>query len=196
MKLGNIASIRSGLVLSRKQARESSEMRYVLLNLRSINPDGYIDLEQTDVFDATERLNIDYLTQVGDIVVRLTVPYTAILIDETTQNMVVSSNFVIIRAERQEILPEYLVWLLNTSQIKRDIYENSSSNMLSAIKAKYFSELDIILPSMQEQKKIAMMNELAKKESRLLRKLSHEKRRYYDLLIDRIYDEIKRGNEK
>ena len=196
MKLGNIASIRSGLVLSRKKARESSEMRYVLLNLRSINPDGYIDLEQTDVFDATERLNIDYLTQVGDIVVRLTAPYTAILIDETTQNMVVSSNFVIIRAERQEILPEYLVWLLNTSQIKRDIYENSSSNMLSAIKAKYFSELDIILPSMQEQKKIAMMNELAKKESGLLRKLSHEKRRYYDLLIDRIYDEIKRGNEK
>ena len=143
-----------------------------------------------------ERLNIDYLTQVGDIVVRLTAPYTAILIDETTRNMVVSSNFVIIRVERQEILPEYLVWLLNTSQIKRDIYENSSSNMLSAIKAKYFSELDIILPSMQEQKKIAMMNELAKKESRLLRTLSHEKRRYYDLLIDRIYDEIKRGNEK
>ena len=110
--------------------------------------------------------------------------------------MVVSSNFVIIRAEKQEILPEYLVWLLNTSQIKRDIYENSSSNMLSAIKAKYFSELDIVLPPIHEQQKLAMMNELAKKESRLLRKLSHEKRRYYDLLIDRVYNEMKRGNEK
>lgn len=196
MKLGEVASIRSGLVLARKQARDSSDIQYILLNLRSINPDGYIDLEQTDIFNATERLSKDYLTQIGDIVVRLTAPYTAILVDETTCNMVVSSNFVIIRAEKQEILPEYLVWLLNTSQIKRDIYENSSSNMLSAIKAKYFSELDIVLPPIHEQQKLAMMNELAKKESRLLRKLSHEKRRYYDLLIDRVYNEMKRGNEK
>ena len=52
MKLGNIATVRSGLVLSRKQAREPSNIRYPLLNLRSINPGGYIEADQLDEFAA------------------------------------------------------------------------------------------------------------------------------------------------
>lgn len=127
MKLGNIATVRSGLVLSRKQAREPSNIQYPLLNLRSINPRGYVDLDQTDVFDATEYLAPEYLSQIGDVIVRLTAPYTAVLIDEITSGMVISSNFVIIRADRGKILPEYLFWLINTPNVKHAIYENTSS---------------------------------------------------------------------
>ena len=108
MKLGNSATVRSGLVLSRKQAREPSDIRYPLLNLRSIHPGGYIEADQLDVFDAAEYLSPEYLSQVGDIIVRLTTPYTAILIDEATAGIVISSNFVIIRADRRALLPEYL----------------------------------------------------------------------------------------
>ena len=43
MKLGDMALVRSGLVLGRKQAREKTECRYPLLNLKSIHPSGYID---------------------------------------------------------------------------------------------------------------------------------------------------------
>ena len=143
MKLGNIATVRSGLVLSRKQAREPSDIRYPLLNLRSINPGGYIEADQLDVFDAAEYLSPEDLSQVGDVIVRLTAPYTAILIDKVTAGMVISSNFVIIRADRRELLPEYLFWLINTPQIKRSIYENTSSNMLGAINDKYFSHFEV-----------------------------------------------------
>lgn len=194
MKLGNIATVRSGLVLSRKQAREPSNIRYPLLNLRSINPRGYVDLDQTDVFDATEYLAPEYLSQIGDVIVRLTAPYTAVLIDEITAGMVISSNFVIIRADRRKILPEYLFWLINTPNVKHAIYENSSSNMLGAIKAKYFSEFDIDLLAISKQQKIAAMNELVMKETMLLRRLADEKERYYSLTIDRVHKEMERGN--
>ena len=194
MKLGNMATVRSGLVLSRKQAREPSNIRYPLLNLRSINPGGYVNLDQTDMFDATEYLAPEYLSQIGDIVIRLTAPYTAVLIDEVTTGLVISSNFVIIRADRKEILPEYLFWLLNTRKIKHAIYENSSSNMLGAIKAKFFSEFEIAPIPISKQRKIAAMNELAKKETRLLRRLADEKERYYSLIIDRAQKEMRRGN--
>lgn len=194
MKLGNIATVRSGLVLSRKQAREPSNIRYPLLNLRSINPCGYVDLDQTDVFDATEYLSPEYLSQIGDVIVRLTAPYTAVLIDEITAGMVISSNFVIIRADRRKILPEYLFWLINTPKVKHAIYENTSSNMLGAIKAKYFSEFEIGLLPILKQQKIAAMNKLAIKETMLLRRLADEKERYYSLTIDRVHKEIERGN--
>ncbi len=193
MKLGDIATVRSGLVLSRKQAREPSNIRYPLLNLRSINPGGYIDFAQTDIFDATERLSPDYLSQIGDVIVRLTAPYTAILIDTATAGMVISSNFIIIRANRHELLPEYLFWLLNTADVKRAIYENTSSNMLGAIKAKYFAEFDITPLPIPQQQQIAGMNALAMKEAWLLRRLAEEKERYYNLIIDQSQKEMKRG---
>ena len=194
MKLGNIATVRSGLVLSRKQAREPSNIRYPLLNLRSINPGGYIEADQLDVFVAAEYLSPEYLSQIGDVIVRLTAPYTAILIDKVTAGMVISSNFVIIRADRRELLPEYLFWLINTPKVKRSIYENTSSNMLGAINAKYFSDFEFPFLPIAKQQQIAAMNELALKETKLFRKLADEKERYYCLLIDRTYQEMKRGN--
>ena len=101
MKLGELATVRSGLVLSRKQARKGApvKMRYPLLSFRAIHPNGYIDMEQLDGFDAAEQLSPEYLTQIGDVIIRLTSPYTAVLIDEASAGMVVSSNFVIIRVE-------------------------------------------------------------------------------------------------
>ena len=71
MKLGELATVRSGLVLSRKQARKGApvKMRYPLLSFRAIHPNGYIDMEQLDGFDAAEQLSPEYLTQVGDVII-------------------------------------------------------------------------------------------------------------------------------
>ena len=193
MKLGNIATVRSGLVLSRKQAREPSGIQYPLLNLRSVQERGYIDLAEADVFDATEHLSPEYVSQIGDVIVRLSTPYTAILIDQSTAGMVISSNFVIIRTDRRELLPEYLFWLLNTPDVKRSIYENTSGNMLGAIKAKFFAEFEIAPLPISDQQKIAAMNTLALEETRLLRRLADEKERFYSMMINRANNELKRG---
>ena len=192
MKLSEVASVRSGLVLSRKQSREPSDIQYPLLTLRAINPGGYIELSELDIFDAVERLGSEYLTHAGDVVIRLTAPYTAVLIEESTAGMVVSSNFVIIRADSRQVLPEYLYWLINTQQVKRTIYENTSSNMLGAIKAKYFSDFEIAPIPIQQQEFLADMNLLAIRESRLIRELAAEKEKFHALLIERAYNEMKR----
>ena len=195
MKLGEIASVRSGLVLSRKLARENPVQRYRLLNLRSITPEGYIDLKEADVFDAKETLTREYLSQVGDIVIRLSAPYTAVLVDEESEGMVVSSNFVIVRTDPQELLPEFLYWLLNTSEVKHRMFENSSSNMLGAVKPKFFADYEITPLPIPEQQKIAAINSLAKAESKLLRQLANAKEQYYESILHNTYNEIKRSNQ-
>ena len=193
MKLGDVATVRSGLVLSRKQAREPSGIRYPLLNLRSINSGGYIDLGLIDIFETSGKLPQEYLSQPGDVVVRMSSPYTAVLFDNSTAGMVISSNFVIIRCNRKELLPEYLFWLINTPEVKRAIYENTSSNMLGAVKAKYFMELDVAPISLDGQRQLAAINTLAKKEAILLRRLASEKERYYNLAVHSIYQKFERG---
>lgn len=192
MKLGTVATIRSGLVLSRKLSRELSPFRYPLLNLRAIHPDGYILPNSLEVFYATEPLRQEYLTQQGDIIIRLSIPYTAILIDFGMVGMVVSSNFAIIRLNQGYILPEYLLWLLNTADIKKKIYESSSGNMLSAVRPTFFAELEILPLTLADQEKVAKLNLLAKGEIQLLKKLADEKERYYAAVIDRVQKSMRR----
>lgn len=190
MKLGDMATVRSGLVLSRKSSRVPTKYRYPLLNLRSIAPEGYIDTTFLDVYDAIERLAVDYLTQKNDVVIRLSAPYTSVLIDDETNGMLISSNFVVIRTDNKSISAEYLFWLLNTSKVKRQIFENTSSNMLGAIKPKFFADFEIDLLPMEDQKKIAALNKLARRERFLLTALAREKEKYYATVIDGLQDKM------
>ena len=194
LKLGDIAFVRSGLVLSRKLSKTPTQYRYQLINLRSINQAGYIETENVDLYDATEPLSSEYLAHTGDVVIRLTAPYTAVLIDDTTSGMVISSNLVVIRADASQILPEYLYWLLNTPKVKRQIYENTSSNMLGAIKPRYFADFEVSLLSMENQETIAALNLLAHKERQLLNELAMEKEKYYSYTINEIQKQMRRGN--
>lgn len=193
MKLQDLASVRSGLVLSRKQAKEPVGYPYRSINLRAIQPDASINLSEVDVYQAKEPLKPEYLSQIGDIIVRLTAPYTAVLVDETTEGMVISSNFVVIRIESERLLPEYLFWLLNTQSVKRDIYENATSNMLGAVNAKFLAEIEIALLPIEEQHKLAQLYLTSRREIRLLRELAEEKERYYAKFLDQTYKKVKRG---
>lgn len=193
MKLQSLAGVRSGLVLSRKQSKEPTDYRYPLINLRCIQQEGNIDLHKADIYEAKELLKEEYLSRQGDIVVRLTAPYTAVLIDDTTSGMVISSNFVVIRIEDKRLLPEYLFWLLNTQKVRHKIYENTTSNMLGAIKAKFLMDFELVLLPIEVQQKIAQLNLLAKKESQLLKELAAEKEKLYSSLLDQEYKREKRG---
>ncbi|OUQ39812.1 restriction endonuclease subunit S [Faecalibacterium sp. An122] len=193
MKLQDLASVRSGLVLSRKQAKEPIGYPYRSINLRAIQPDASINLSEVDVYQAKEPLKPEYLSQIGDIIVRLTAPYTAVLVDETTKGMVISSNFVVIRIKSEKLFPEYLFWLLNTQSVKRDIYENATSNMLGAVNAKFLAEIEMALLPIEEQHKLAQLYLTSRREIRLLRELAEEKERYYAKFLDQTYKKVKRG---
>lgn len=193
MKIGALADVRSGLVLSRKQSKEPTDYRYPLINLRCIQQEGIIDLNESDIYEAKEPLKEEYLSQRGDIVVRLTAPYTAVLIDDTTSGMVISSNFVVIRIEVKQLLPEYLFWLLNTQKVKRKIYENTTSNMLGAVNARFLADFELALLSVEDQRKISQFNLLAKRERQLLRMLADEKEKYYAGVLNQAYKRAKKG---
>ena len=193
MKLQDLASVRSGLVLSRKQTKEPVGYPYRSINLRAIQPDASINLSEVDVYQAKEPLKPEYLSQIGDIIVRLTAPYTAVLVDETTEGMVISSNFVVIRIESEKLLPEYLFFFFNTQSVKRDIYENATSNMLGAVNAKFLAEIEIALLPIAEQHKLAQLYLTSRREIRLLRELAEEKERYYAKFLEQTYKKLKRG---
>jgi len=194
LRLDELVTVKTGLVTARKQAKKSSDIiaKYRQLNLRAINAGGYIDDEYLEDFPTTERLKEEYLTQLGDVVVRLTTPYTAILIDEEWTGLVIPSHFVVIRSNGKRILPEYLYWLLNTDKVKTELQLNISSTMIGTIKPRSYANLNIEVLSIAEQKKIAELNLLTRKELYLLDQLMEQKELYYKEALNKIQNEMRR----
>ena len=192
MKLSEVATVRSGLVLSRKESKSPTAYSYPLLTLRAIQPTGSIDLSKIDTFTAKEMLDTEYLAHEGDIIIRLSQPYTAVLIDIVTSGMVLSSYFAIIRPDSRLLLPEYLFWLMNTPKVKQEIFENTSSNMIGAIKPKFFADFELMLLPLSDQQKIADLNATARKEIQLLRDLADAKEKYYAQIIDQIQKKMRK----
>ena len=194
MRLDDLVSVKTGLVLARKQAKHPSEIiaKYRQLNLKAINSKGYIDADYLEEFCASERLKAEYLTQPGDIIVRLTTPYTAVLVDEEFTGMVIPSHFVVIRTRGKKILPEYLYWLLNTEKVKASILQNIISTMIGTVKPASYAGMEIELLTLDEQRKISELNLLAKKEVHLLDRLIAQKELYYKEAIYKAQKEMRR----
>ena len=186
--LNGFASVRSGLVLSRKKSKGGEGELYALLTLRSVKEEGVLDMSAVDMYVSTSVLPSVYQTAVGDVVVRLTWPYSAVLIDEQSSGMLVSSHFVIIRPDREKLNPGYLHWVLNRQSTRRLIYENTSANMLNAVRPQFFSELKISLPPMVEQRKIAELQLLTRRERILQEMLMQERSNLAKVLTEKIYN--------
>lgn len=196
MRLNEIAIVRSGLVLARKKAKDEKigeTYRYPLINFGCMQRGGWIDRNKVDIFDSKEQLNEEYLTKENDIVIRLTEPYTAALIEKDTTGIVISSNFVVIRVLDNKINIEYLHWLLNTERTRWKIYQNTTSNMLGAINANYFSQLDLEDIPIHIQDKIGKVYSLSQREGRLLNRLIEEKEKLYSGILNDLYKTAKKG---
>lgn len=189
--LKEFATVRSGLVLSRKKSQGDQGEMYALLTLRAVKEDGVLDMSELDMYVSVGVLPDAYQTDIGDVVVRLTWPYSAILVDEQSAGLLVSSHFVIIRPNKEILEPGYLHWMLNRQSTRRRIYENTSANMLNAVRPQFFSELKISLPPMAEQRRIAKLQALHHREQVLMKMLIKERAQLAQLLTENIYNTTK-----
>lgn len=198
MLLENVATIRTGVVTTRKKAGEKDPIiyEYPLLNLKCAAMGGYLDLQYSEMLGTTEPLKPEYFTQMDDILVRLSAPYTVIMITrEDWCNYLVPSHFAIIRVDKSIASPEYILWFLRRESTKQKILQNiSGSGAFGTINSKFFSTLSIRSLPLKKQKTIGQMQILSEKEQELLHKLTAQKEIYNKLLIDKIYDSVKRGN--
>ena len=186
MKLNQIASVRTGLVLSRKEAKgTNTSHEYRLLNLKSITDRGMICLEETTCFRAVEELTSNYLTQAGDVIIKLSEPYTAVYITEEYTGLVIPSHFVVIRADTAKVLPQYIAWYLNKDRIKK-AYNMTRVGVLKQIKPTTIAETEIRLPSLERQKQVIELYEMSRTELQLMENLLRQKEAYYKALLNKI----------
>lgn len=182
MNLGNIAELSIGLVLSRKKAEEyeTNKFEYKLISLKSVNDNGTILIEKLERFFAKEELNEEVLTRYGDVLIRLSEPYTSIFIENNFEGIVVPVNYAIIRLKEKTILPEFLKFYINSINGKRSILKVCEGSILKTISIANLKDIKVKSYSIKEQEDFINLNKLAIKEIELLNNLIAEKHKYLD----------------
>ena len=198
MNISDIATVRTGLVKARKEKNNSSDQvyNYSLLNLKCISNDGDILIDYLEPYTVSDELKEDYLKHLGDVLVRLSTPYTVAMIDsQDLCGLVIPSHFAVIRVNREMATPEYVFWSLRRDKNRITLMQNSSgSTAFGTISSGLIASLSITLLPLQEQKIVGDLMILSEREQELMQMLATEKKKYNTLLLNQIYDNMKRGN--
>lgn len=199
MKLLDCAEVKTGLVLGRKSIKladtslDEGEPITVFphLTLKSFSGKGVIEKEHLGELSTTKDLDSRYFTQENDIIMRMSTPYTAILISKKEVGLVITSNFVRIRPNSPEILPEFLCWLLNSDETKKKLRIATSSITLGSVSPQVVSKLELTLLPLETQKKIGTLHHLFQREQQLLHLLKEKKEVYQTTVLKQIYESVK-----
>lgn len=188
--LKDIASIRTGVVTSRKRATFDSQnvYEYKLLNLHCIRNDGKLDISSAEPFYANETLNEDFITKPNDILIRLSAPYSSAIVEQESTNLLVPSHFAIIRLTEPSINPYFVLWQLRQKRVMQQIYRNvSGTTQFGTINSALFADLPIKRLSEERQNSFGKLFKLAEKEQELLTRLTSEKAKLNRALMARAF---------
>ena len=188
MKLKDISNLRTGLVTARKKASAVDEetYSYKAVTLKSFNRNGCLSLEYLDDFIAKERIKENYLTQANDVLIRLREPNIAVIIDIDNNGLVIPSFVATIRVDETKVDSKFLTYYLNSTTAKRALNSSITGTAINMIKTKELEDLQIKLPSLEEQKKIVKFLDLTNKEIDLLEELKNQKEKYYQEVFNNI----------
>lgn len=199
MVLYDLTTVRTGFVTGRKRAQgdELSSYRYRLLNLKCLTDMGGLNIDYTEDYYTAEKIKEDFLTRRGDVLLRLSAPYSSVLIqDESLCGFLIPSHFAIIRTDSNALLPEYILWYLRCEQVKQQIIQNSSgSSAFGTISSGFISALPIPLFPLSRQQILGQLTVLADREQELLRQLAEKKRQYLTAVTEAAFIKMKRGKQ-
>lgn len=181
MLLGEIAQIKTGLVLTRKKAEIDFEIKaqYRLISLKNIQVDGTLTDEPFDEFKSKDELDEEYFTQEGDVLIRLSHPNTAIFIDKELEGLLVPSYFASIRIHNQFFMPGYIAWYLNTDKVKSELLKFQAGTNIPSTNKNVLEQINIPEVEMEKQRMITDVQLLYRKEKGLYLRLMYEKEKLY-----------------
>ncbi|WP_099363594.1 restriction endonuclease subunit S [Fredinandcohnia onubensis] len=191
MQLGEIAQIKTGLVLSRKKAEIEYDVKatYKLLSLKNISEDGLIVNDSFDDFDSDDYLDDHYFTEEGDVLMRLSQPYTAVYIGKDHAGLLVPSYFAIIKVNETMVLSQYVAWYLNTMNVKKELERSQAGSRIPSTNQHTIRNIPIILSPISKQKVLIEFYRLHQKEKMLYKKMIEEK----ELLFEGVTQQILGG---
>ncbi len=201
--LNQIVEIQAGLVLSRTGAKQLELIKrnvaekvsgiivrkYKAITLRSITDVGILDLSQCDDFDSKEEISDRYLTHKNDILVRMFTPLKCCLINSEEENLVVPSQFCILKLKesfRNIILPEYLYLVIRNKDFSKQVQKLEEGFQLRSIKTSSIAKIKINIPDIATQEKLINVSNLIIRKEKLMSELIIQEKLYNEAILEKL----------
>jgi len=194
MYLGEIARIKMGLVLSRKKAEIDLEAvaEYPMISLKNIQVDGTFTEDPIEMFKSKEVIDSEFFTREGNILVRLSHPNTAVLIDKEQEGLLIPSYFANIEISDQNVLPGYVAWYLNTDKVKGELLKSQTGTNIPSTNKQILEKVEIPELDLSKQQLITELQQLYRKEKRLYQQLMAQKDKFYKAVTHSVIKMIER----
>lgn len=174
--LKDIADIRTGYSF-RAKLEPDSEGNILVVQLKELSDKNTIDIS-TAVKINMQNVSENYLLLKGDLVFRSRgMDSTAAIMDISADNIILSAPFQRIRLQdTAKIIPEYLLWYINSKDAQTYFSGNKTGTSVSMISTAVLADLPVIVPPVEIQKKIVEINTLSEREIELQEELIKKKK--------------------
>ena len=157
ISLDKLVAVVGGQIMSRVTANpdagdEVVETRKVLIP-KSINSDGSIDVSVMPEEFLKVCTDPKKISEAGDIVMKLSPPYDAGLVTETSQGCIVPSFCAIIKPS-SEVDVQYLLAFMNSTLCKNQLQSQVSGSVMTVLSVGKVKNVNMPTPPIEEQRKI------------------------------------------
>lgn len=184
--LEKLADVRMGLTLRGADAsRRTSEEGPLYIRISDLTEDGDILIGDSHRIDPNQVPGDKHHVLTGDIVLaNRGARMTAAMVPEGL-HAVASGQLFIIRPKSRKVLPAYLKAFLNLQATQNHLRSHARGTYVQTLSISILRSLEVPLPPMEIQEKIASLSELAVTERRLVRELSTKRTDYIESSLNR-----------
>lgn len=177
MKLNEISDIHSGYI-TRGKIEASVDGSHYLLQAKDVDGD-HLSYRSVDLIRFHPTLSrTDRCLERGDLVfmARGTRNFT-IQLGDFPEPVLAAACFFIVRIRHPQVFPGYLCWYMNQAPVERYLVRHSGRGVhMPVVRRAVLENIQVPLPSVDTQRKIADMNTLLLKEMDLLQQLGRKRK--------------------
>lgn len=197
MNLKHIATINSGYPF-RGKISEVAGTDVVAVQMKDVSLTEGIRWSGCLETELTGKREPDYLTE-GDILVAARGSHNYAVQVEHSHKMydkraVAAPHFFVVRLKDENILPEFVVWLLNQEPAQRYFEQNAEGSVTKSIRRKVLEEVCVVAPPVAKQRAIIALAKTLRDEQRLIQKLVNNGERMMNAIARELF-ENKQVNE-
>lgn len=180
-QLKNITTIQFGYY---EKPKDEGSTRY--LQVKHFNESGLLSSEIKEWIEITDKSE-NHLLEDGDIVfVGKGMRNFAWKYSADMGNMIASSVFFVIKPKAELVDADYLTTIFNSTKYQSFFSSLGAGSSIPSIRKTELEAVEVPLPPIEIQKKIAKLNELHYEEIRLAGKLIDEKNKLFQAVINDI----------
>lgn len=187
-KLNDIADVALGQSF-RSRLEHDANANIAVIQMKDLTDDNRIDSKSL-VRVYLKKVNDKQLVKQDDIVFRARGQNnTAAHIDLDVGQAVVAAPMLRIRISDQGVSPEYLIWWINQPKSQAYLASHARGTAQKMISVPVLKDLCVEVPSLEKQKQIVELANLAREEQKLLCELADKRTKYMEGILMQVASE-------